>query len=40
LEQKFGDVQRGTVWNGSMRSLQYRRLRLPKPLVKRGDYPA
>jgi hypothetical protein len=40
LEQKFGDVERGTVWYGSMRSLQFRRLRLPKPLVKRGEYPA
>lgn len=40
LAEKFGDVERGTVWYGSMRSLQFRRLRLPKPLVKRGDYPA
>ena len=40
LEQKFGDVERGTVWYGSMRSLQFRRLRLPKPQVSRGDYPA
>ncbi|HEX5869316.1 MAG TPA: DUF3043 domain-containing protein, partial [Longimicrobium sp.] len=40
LEEKFGDVERGTVWYGSMRSLQFRRLRLPKPLVKRGEYPA
>ena len=40
LAEKFGDVERGTVWYGSMRSLQFRRLRLPKPLVKRGEYPA
>lgn len=40
LAEKFGDVERGTVWYGSMRSLQFRRLRLPKPLVKRGQYPA
>ena len=40
LTEKFGDVERGTVWYGSMRSLQFRRLRLPKPQVKRGDYPA
>ncbi|MET1066195.1 MAG: DUF3043 domain-containing protein [Arthrobacter sp.] len=40
LAEKFGEVERGTVWYGSMRSLQYRRLRLPKPLVKRGEYPA
>ena len=40
LTEKFGDVERGTVWYGSMRSLQFRRLRLPKPQVKRGEYPA
>jgi hypothetical protein len=40
LTQKFGDVERGTVWYGSMRSLQFRKLRLPKPLVSRGDYPS
>ena len=40
LFHSFGDVERGTIWYGSMRSLQFRRLRLPKPLVKRGDYPA
>ncbi len=40
LEEKFGDVDRGTVWYGSMRSLQFRRLRLPKPLVGRGEYPS
>ena len=40
LAEKFGEVERGTVWYGSMRSLQFRRLRLPKPLVKRGEYPA
>jgi hypothetical protein len=40
LAAKFGEVERGTVWYGSMRSLQFRKLRLPKPLVKRGDYPA
>lgn len=40
LAGKFGDVERGTVWYGSMRSLQFRRLRLPKPVVKRGEFPA
>jgi hypothetical protein len=40
LTEKFGEVERGTVWYGSMRSLQFRRLRLPKPLVKRGEFPA
>jgi uncharacterized membrane protein YraQ (UPF0718 family) len=40
LAAKFGEVERGTVWYGSMRSLQFRKLRLPKPLVRRGQYPS
>ncbi len=40
LAEKFGEVERGTVWYGSMRSLQFRKLRLPKPLVKRGEFPS
>jgi uncharacterized membrane protein YraQ (UPF0718 family) len=40
LTAKFGEVERGTVWYGSMRSMQFRKLRLPKPLVKRGQYPS
>ena len=40
LGEKFGEVERGTVWYGSMRSLQFRRLRLPKPQVNRGEFPA
>lgn len=40
LAVKFGEVERGTVWYGSMRSLQFRKLRLPKPLVNRGEYPS
>ena len=40
LTAKFGEVERGTDWYGSMRSLQFRKLRLPKPQVKRGQYPA
>lgn len=40
LAGKFGEVERGTVWYGSMRSLQFRKLRLPKPLVNRGEYPS
>ncbi|MDP5226002.1 MULTISPECIES: DUF3043 domain-containing protein [Arthrobacter] len=39
LSKKFGQVERGTVWYGSMRSLQFRKLRLPKPLVSRGQRP-
>lgn len=40
LAQKFGEVERGTVWYGSMRSLQFRKLRLPKPQVRRGQFPS
>src|SRR6476620_4114840 len=40
LSEKFGEVERGTVWYGSMRSLQFRKLRLPKPQVQRGQYPS
>ncbi len=40
LTAKFGQVERGTIWYGCMRSLQFRKLRLPKPLVKRGQYPS
>jgi hypothetical protein len=40
LTAKFGEVERGTVWYGSMRALQFRPLRLPKPQVSRGQYPS
>ncbi|MDQ0850170.1 hypothetical protein QFZ65_002108 [Arthrobacter sp. B3I9] len=40
LAAKFGEAERGTVWYGSMRSLQFRRLRMPKPQVKRGEFPS
>jgi len=40
LAAKFGEVERGTVWYGSMRSLQFRRLRMPKARVKRGEFPS
>ena len=40
LAEKFGEVERGTVWYGSMRSLQFRKLRLPKPQVSRGQFPS
>ncbi|MGC4996181.1 DUF3043 domain-containing protein [Streptomyces sp. DT195] len=40
LAEKFPDVnRRGAVAYGLMRSLQMRRLRLPKPQVKRGERP-
>ena len=39
LTAKFGEVERGSIWYGCMRALQFRKLRLPKPQVKRGQYP-
>ncbi|WP_285724522.1 DUF3043 domain-containing protein [Psychromicrobium xiongbiense] len=38
LAAKFGSVEPGVVWYGVMRSLQFRRLRLPKPQVARGEF--
>jgi len=42
LAAKFGkeNVQSGYRWYAAMRCLQMRRMRLPKPQVKRGQYPA
>jgi len=42
IEAKFGEgrMERGTRWYASMRAIQLRVLRLPKPQVKRGRYPA
>jgi hypothetical protein len=40
LAAKFGEVERGAIWYGVMRGLQLRRMRLPKPQVKRGQYPS
>lgn len=39
---KFGEgsVQSGTRWYAAMRALQLRPMRLPKPQVKRRQYPA
>ena len=39
LETKFGNVDAGVRWYGTMRAMQLRRLRLPKPQVKRGQFP-
>ena len=40
LTEKFREIERGTVWYGAMRALQFRPLRLPKPQVTRGQYPS
>ncbi|MDR6970884.1 DUF3043 domain-containing protein [Leifsonia shinshuensis] len=40
--EKFGatKVERGLRWYGAMRALQLRVMRLPKPQVKRGQFPS
>jgi len=40
LEAKFGEVEKGVRFYAAMRSLQIRRLRLPKPMVSRGEFPS
>lgn len=42
LEAKFGpgNVEKGTRFYAAMRTLQMRRLRLPKPMVNRGEFPS
>ncbi len=42
LAEKFGasKVEKGVRWYAAMRSLQLRVLRLPKPQVGRGQFPA
>lgn len=40
IMDKFKTVDHGVIWYGTMRSLQFRRLRLPKPMVQRGEYPS
>lgn len=40
LRAKYGEAERGLRWYASMRSIQLRVLRMPKPQAKRGQYPA
>ena len=41
LGEKFGEtrVEGGVRWYAAMRALQLRIMRMPKPQVKRGDFP-
>ena len=37
---KFGSCPKGTLWYAGMRTFQIRPTRIPKPQVRRGQYPA
>src|SRR5699024_8595453 len=39
LGAKFGVMEPGTRWYAAMRRKQMRRMRLPRPQVKRGQFP-
>jgi hypothetical protein len=41
LRERFGaeKVESGVRWYSAMRAFQFRALRMPKPQVKRGNYP-
>jgi len=40
LTEKFGSMERGVAWYAFMREIQLRPMRLPKPQVKRGQFPS
>jgi hypothetical protein len=42
MKAKFGagNVERGLAWYAAMRSIQMRPMRMPKPQVRRGQYPS
>lgn len=42
VKAKFGEsrLEKGLAWYSAMRTVQMRFMRLPKPQVKRGQYPA
>jgi hypothetical protein len=39
LTAKFGGVDKGVRLYGAMRAMQFRRMRVPKPQVKRNQFP-
>ncbi|UCR89767.1 DUF3043 domain-containing protein [Mycetocola spongiae] len=40
LAEKYGEAEKGVRWYATMRALQMRFLRLPKPQVKRWQFPS
>jgi hypothetical protein len=40
LRAKFGSSDRGVSWYASMRSIQLRALRMPRPAVRRRQHPS
>ncbi|GAA1880193.1 DUF3043 domain-containing protein [Paeniglutamicibacter psychrophenolicus] len=39
LVARFGSVERGVMYYAIMRGMQFRKMRLPKPQVRRGEAP-